>query len=63
MDRLLTREALFDLHSRALDRRPFTWGGRELADAGAARTTYLAALRALDVDRDDIEPLLAFARS
>ena len=52
-----------DLLARALGRPPFTWGGRELVDAGAAREAYLRALRAMDADRDDVAPLLAFARS
>lgn len=52
-----------DLLARSLGRPPFTWGGRDLADPGAARDAYLSALRAMDTDRDDVAPLLAFARS
>jgi len=42
-------------------RPPFSWGNTDLAEAGAARTQYLAALAASD--RGDYEPLIAFARS
>jgi hypothetical protein len=39
----------------------FTWGaGKDLV---AERTTYLAALRALEANENDVKPLLAFARS
>jgi Fic-DOC domain mobile mystery protein B len=42
----------------------FSWGARRnLAVQGAARAAYLAALRALDADSKNIQPLLAFARS
>jgi Fic-DOC domain mobile mystery protein B len=39
----------------------FTWGGADLQSAGAARATYIAALRA--ADNHDLGPLVAFARS
>ncbi|MHB0769835.1 hypothetical protein ACYCVF_07470 [Bradyrhizobium sp. 1.29L] len=39
----------------------FTWGGADLQTAGAARATYMAALRA--ADNHDLGPLIAFARS
>ena len=52
-----------DLLARALGRAPFTWGGTELTRADAARAAYLRALRAMDADRDDVGPLLAFARA
>ena len=39
----------------------FTWGRINLVDAGETRRAYVAALRAADAE--DIEPLLAFARS
>ena len=52
-----------DLFARALDRPPFSWGGRELGDPGAARDRYLTALRRMDADRDDVAALLAFARA
>ncbi len=42
----------------------FSWGaGANLVAEGRARSAYLAALRALDADENDIKPLLAFARS
>jgi len=42
----------------------FTWGaGKDLVAAGDARTRYLAALRALDADENDLKSLLNFARS
>jgi Fic-DOC domain mobile mystery protein B len=45
-------------------RPEFSWGaGQNLIAQGTARATYLAALRALDADANDVQPLLAFARS
>ena len=42
----------------------FSWGaGENLVAKGNARAAYLAALRALDVNENDVKPLLAFARS
>ena len=42
----------------------FTWGaGTDLVAAGDARTRYLAALRALDADENNLKSLLDFARS
>jgi Fic-DOC domain mobile mystery protein B len=42
----------------------FTWGaGKDLAAEGGARTRYLAALRALDTNENDVKLLLGFARS
>ena len=42
----------------------FTWGaGKDLVGQGDARTRYLAALRALDANENDVKPLLEFARS
>jgi Fic-DOC domain mobile mystery protein B len=44
----------------------FSWGpaGADLADVGGGvRQAYLAALRALDADDNDVRPLLDFARS
>lgn len=43
--------------------RAFTWGGGRIQDPGDARRRYLAALRAVDRDQDDVADLLAFARS
>jgi Fic-DOC domain mobile mystery protein B len=42
----------------------FTWGaGKDLVAEGDARSRYLAALRALDVNENDVKSLLDFARS
>src|SRR5215471_9727996 len=42
----------------------FTWGtGADLVKKGGARTAYLTALRALDANENDVQPLLDFARS
>ena len=42
----------------------FTWGaGKALVAEGDLRTRYLAALRALDADENDVKLLLDFARS
>ena len=39
----------------------FTWGGAAIVQAGDFRRTYIDALRA--ADRNDIQPLLTFART
>jgi Fic-DOC domain mobile mystery protein B len=39
----------------------FTWGNGEIARAGDFRRSYIDALRA--ADKNDIQPLLSFARS
>ena len=45
-------------------RPEFTWGaGANLVAETSARAAYLAALRALDANADDVNPLLEFARS
>ena len=42
----------------------FTWGARkDLVAPGDARTRYLAALRKLDANENDVQSLLEFARS
>jgi len=42
----------------------FTWGaGKDLVAEGDARTRYLAALRALDANENDVKLVLDFARS
>jgi len=42
----------------------FTWGaGKNLVAEGDARTMYLAALRTLDANENDLKLLLDFARS
>jgi len=46
------------------DQPEFSWGARAtLVKEGGARTAYLAALRALDANENDVQPLLGFARS
>lgn len=40
----------------------FTWGSENLVKEGDAREQYILALQRLDKDRDDVGPLLAFAR-
>ena len=46
------------------ERPEFTWGATQnLVTEGQARDTYLAALRALDTNENDVQPLLEFARS
>lgn len=42
-------------------RRVFTWGGADIARAGDFRRSYIEAFRA--ADKNDIRPLLEFARS
>jgi Fic-DOC domain mobile mystery protein B len=44
-------------------REPFTWGRQELADVGLARAEYIRHLQAADVNNDDVQSLLRFARS
>jgi Fic-DOC domain mobile mystery protein B len=39
----------------------FTWGGKDIVQAGDFRRSYIDALRA--ADQNDIQPLLTFARS
>ena len=42
----------------------FSWGaGANLVAEGRARAAYLAALRALDANENDVKSLLEFARS
>jgi Fic-DOC domain mobile mystery protein B len=50
-----------DRLSETLGARPFQWGRGDLRGEGAARQSYLAALKA--ADNGDAEPLLRFARS
>ena len=52
-----------DLLTRPLGRPAFTWSGGELGRVDETRERYLAALRVMDHDHDDIAALLAFARS
>jgi Fic-DOC domain mobile mystery protein B len=55
-----------DLLVRALGRPVFAWSGDLSGDAigraDVTRERYLAALRAMDRDREDVAALLAFAR-
>jgi Fic-DOC domain mobile mystery protein B len=45
-------------------RAEFTWSaGKDLVTQGDARTRYLAALRTLDANENDVKSLLEFARS
>lgn len=41
----------------------FTWGRTDLVNTGPARAAYLEALRALDANFRNIQPLLEFART
>lgn len=50
-----------DLLVERLGGKAFSWGGGTLADVGALRARYIAALRA--ADDHDPGPLIAFARS
>jgi Fic family protein len=50
-----------DLLAGHLGKPPFTWGRKNLIDAGQTRARYVEALRG--ADNHDIGPLLLFARS
>ena len=50
-----------DVVVRRLGRPLFTWGSADIVRAGDFRRSYIEALRA--ADKNDIRPLLAFARS
>ena len=52
-----------DLLARAHGVEPFAWGQADLTTGGPDRRAYLEALRAADRDPDDLDALLAFARS
>jgi len=41
----------------------FTWGSKQLTGVGLAREEYIRCLQAADVNNDDIQGLLRFARS
>jgi Fic-DOC domain mobile mystery protein B len=49
------------LVEKVLGQPVFTWGSRTLLHAGAARTSYITALRI--ADHGDLNPLILFARS
>jgi Fic-DOC domain mobile mystery protein B len=44
-------------------RERFTWGLKELKNAGPARVEYIRCLKAADANNDDVQGLLSFARS
>ncbi len=50
-----------DVVAQRMGRPVFTWGGTDIVQAGDFRRTYIDALRA--ADRNDIQPLLTFART
>jgi len=50
-----------DVVARRLGKPEFTWGRADIVRAGDFRRSYIDALRA--ADKNDIQPLLAFARS
>lgn len=50
-----------DVFLRRQHRPVFTWGGADMVRAGDFRRRYIDALRA--ADRNDIQPLVVFARS
>ncbi len=52
---------LADLVVERLGQPRFSWGSRNLVDAGETRQSYIAALQAADAR--DMAPLIAFARS
>jgi Fic-DOC domain mobile mystery protein B len=54
---------LADIVAVKLGRTEFSWGSRELVEVGPARQEYIRSLRLADANREDIQPLLKFARS
>jgi Fic-DOC domain mobile mystery protein B len=50
-----------DVLARMQDRPVFAWGGADIVQPGDFRRRYIDALQA--ADKNDIKPLLAFARS
>ena len=50
-----------DVVAQRQDHPVFTWGGADIVRAGDFRRSYIDALQA--ADRNDIRPLLAFART
>src|ERR1700719_2385865 len=53
-----------DVLAVKLGRPEFTWGaGANLVAETAARASYLAGIRPLDANADDVKPLLEFSRS
>ena len=41
----------------------FTWGRANLVEVGPTRDAYLSALRTVDENNQNVQPLLTFARS
>lgn len=52
---------LADVLARKLGRPVFSWGAADLVKEGTARSRYLEAISL--ADKEDIQPLIAFARS
>lgn len=52
---------LADVAGKRLQAKPFSWGAVSLIETSAARTAYVAALKA--ADEHDFKPLIAFAQS
>jgi hypothetical protein len=50
-----------DVLAKLQGRPEFTWGGADIVAQGNIRRGYIEALQA--ADKNDIEPLLTFARS
>jgi len=50
-----------DVVVQRLGRPAFTWGSADIVKAGDFRRSYIDALRA--ADKNDMQPLLDFARS
>ena len=50
-----------DVVVRRLGKKAFTWGSADIVRAGDFRRSYIEALRA--ADKNEIQPLLVFARS
>jgi Fic-DOC domain mobile mystery protein B len=54
---------LADVIAMKNGREQFTWGSKELIDIVLARAEYIRCLKAADADNEDIQGLVAFARS
>ena len=52
-----------DLLVSALGRPTFTWGRNLNISTQELRTRYVASLRQMDVDRENVTSLVSFARS
>ncbi len=60
-NKLHRKSGIADVVAQRMGRPVFTWGGTHLVQAGDFRRTYIDALRA--ADKNDIQPLLTFART